>query len=89
MSNERRIEIFTAGCACCDEAIELVEGLACPSCEVSVLDMRDDGVAARARELGIRTVPAVAVDGALAGCCAERGVDAGALRAAGVGVPLA
>lgn len=89
MSNKRRIEIFTAGCACCDDAIELVEGLACPSCEVRILDMRESEVAVRARELGVRSVPAVAVDGALADCCVGRDVNAEALRNAGVGVPLA
>ncbi|HUF13915.1 MAG TPA: hypothetical protein VMN78_12495 [Longimicrobiales bacterium] len=89
MSDKRTIEIFTAGCACCDEAIEVVDGLVCPSCEVRILDMRDGDVASRARELGIRSVPAVVVDGALAGCCANRGADAGALRSAGVGLPLA
>ena len=44
-------------------------------------------VAARAEHYGVRSVPAVAVDGKLADCCAGRGVDEAALRAAGVGVP--
>ncbi|MBI2843906.1 MAG: thioredoxin family protein [Armatimonadetes bacterium] len=88
MSAKRKIEVFSAGCAACDETIELVNRLACPSCEVSVLDMTDPDVAARARELGIRSVPAVVIDGRLADCCAARGPDEAALRAAGLGQPV-
>jgi hypothetical protein len=50
--------------------------------------MRDKAVVAKAKMYGIRSVPAVVVDGKLADCCAKRGVDEAALRAAGVGVPL-
>ncbi len=46
------------------------------------------GVASRARELGVRSVPAVAVNGRLAECCAGRGPDEASLCAAGVGRPL-
>ena len=67
----------------------MVRRLACPSCEVAVLDMKDPAVAARAKALGVRSVPAVAVDGQLAGCCAGRGPDEAALRAAGLGRPTA
>ncbi len=89
MSNTRKIEVFSAGCPACTEAIELVESLACPSCEVSVLDMHDDTVAERARMLGISRVPAVVIDGKLADCCTAGGPDEGTLRAAGLGVGLA
>ena len=89
MSDKRQIEIFSAGCPVCKETIDLVNRMACASCEISVLDMNDDEVAARATELGIRSVPAVAVNGKLAECCANRGVDESTLRAAGIGQPLA
>lgn len=85
MNAKRKIEIFSAGCAICEETIEQVRGWACPSCEVEVLDMREATVASRARELKIRSVPAVAVDWRLADCCAGRGPDEKALRAAGLG----
>lgn len=88
MSARRKIEVFSAGCPACDDVIDLVNGVACPSCEVTVLDMHDPKVAARAKSLGVRSVPAVAIDGALAGCCAGRGPDEAALRAAGIGTPL-
>ncbi|MBI4384448.1 MAG: thioredoxin family protein [Nitrospinae bacterium] len=88
MNAKRKIEIFSAGCPVCEEAIETVRGLACPSCEIEVLDMREATAASRARELKVRSVPAVAVDGELAGCCAGRGLDEKALRAAGIGKPV-
>lgn len=88
MSNKRRIEVFSAGCPACEETIALVNQVACPSCEVIVLDMKDPAVASRAKGLGIRSVPAVVIDGKLADCCAGRGPDESVLRAAGLGQPL-
>ena len=88
MSNKRKIEIFSAGCPACEETVETVNQIACPSCETEVLDMHQPDVAARAKQCGVRSVPAVVVDGKLADCCAGRGVDEAGLRAAGVGVPL-
>ncbi len=49
--------------------------------------MREVAVAQRAKALGVRSVPAVAINGQLAGCCAGRGVDEVSLRAAGLGQP--
>ena len=87
MSEKRKIEIFSAGCPACEETIELVNRTACSSCEVSVLDMNDPAVATRARDLGIRSVPAVAIDGKLADCCSGRGPEEATLRTAGLGQP--
>lgn len=83
--NKRIIEIFSAGCAVCDDAIEQVNRIACESCEVNVLNMQEPEVSARAKSLGINSVPAVVIDGKLADCCTGRGVDETALRAAGLG----
>ncbi len=88
MSAKRKIEVFSAGCAVCKDTIDMVNRAACPSCEVSILDMSDPNVASRARSLGVRSVPAVAVDGKLADCCAGRGPDETVLRAAGLGRPI-
>lgn len=88
MGNKRKIEVFSAGCPACEETIELVNRIACSSCEVSILDMKDPEVASRAKSLGIHSVPAVVIDGKLAECCADRGPDEAALRAAGLGVPI-
>ncbi|MGH7860375.1 MAG: thioredoxin family protein [Candidatus Binatia bacterium] len=85
---KRTIELFTAGCPCCDETVALVQSLACPSCDVSILDMRTDEAAqAKAREYGVRRIPAVAVNGKLADCCQVGAVDAGTLRGLGLGAP--
>jgi hypothetical protein len=54
---------------------------------VTIHDMRDAEVAKRAKGLGIRSIPAVVIDGKLAACCAGRGVDEAVLRAAGLGRP--
>ena len=85
MAERRRVEVFSAGCPVCRDTIDLVHRLACDSCDVTVLEMEDPAVAERARQLGVRSVPAVAVDGRLADCCAGRGPDESVLRAAGIG----
>lgn len=88
MANKRRkVEIFSAGCAVCDDVVDKVRQAACPSCDVRVLDMTAPEVRRRAAELGVGSVPAVAIDSRLADCCASRGVDVGVLRAAGLGQP--
>jgi len=88
MTLKRIIEIFSAGCSVCDETIQLVNQLACPSCEISVLDIKDKDVAKRARSLGVNSVPVVAIDGGLAACCAGRGVDQDTLKQSGIGQPM-
>jgi len=88
MSAKRKIEIFSAGCPVCEETIQMVNKIACPSCDVQVLDMHQQDVASRAKECGVRSVPAVVIDGNLADCCSGRGVDEATIRAAGVGAIL-
>ena len=88
MQTKRKIEVFSAGCPVCDETVALVNAIASPSCEVSVLNMNEPTVAKRAIELGIRSLPAVAINGELASCCEGRGPDEATLRAAGLGQPI-
>lgn len=78
----RTIEIFSAGCPTCQQAIEMVKRLAGSQHQVQIRDMHQGEVAARARQLGIRSIPAVVVDGQLARCCAGRGPDEQTLRPA-------
>ncbi len=85
MAAKRKVEVFSAGCPACDETVALVKSAACPSCDVTVLDMNDPTVARRAKGLGVRSVPAVVIDGKLADCCQGRGPDEATLRAAGLG----
>lgn len=86
MNAKRKIEIFSAGCPACEETKSRIQDLTRPSREVVVLDMKDTGIAQRAGELGVRSVPAIA--GKLADGCSGRGPDEAILRAAGLGQPL-
>jgi len=88
MATTRKIEVFSAGCEVCDDTIALINSIACPSCEIEILDMHKPDVAKRAKRYGVRSIPAVVVDGRLADCCAGRGPDEKQLRTAGIGVPL-
>jgi len=88
MEKKRKIEVFSAGCSCCEETVALVKSIACPSCEITILDAKQPEVARRAKSLGIRRVPAVVIDGKLADCRTNRAPQAETLRAAGLGVPL-
>ena len=88
MATKRQIEIFSAGCPACTEAIEMVRRAVGPSDEVTVHDMKNVNVAQRAKSLGIRSVPSVVIEGKLADCCSGRGVDEQVLRAAGLGRAL-
>ena len=87
-TNKRKIEIFSAGCPACEETIHLVNQVACPSCDVEVLDMHRPEVAERARRYGVKSVPAVVINGKLSSCCAGSGADEVALRREGLGVAL-
>ena len=84
---KRQVEVFTAGCPVCEPAVQMVKDLACPDCEVTVHDLRETGVE-KAREYGIKTVPAVVVDGAICACCDNTGLVPDQLRAAGIGQRL-
>ena len=85
MAEKRKIEIYSAGCPACREAIRTVKDIAGSSSEVEVLDMHDARVSAKAKQYGIRSVPAVVIDGTLADCCAGRGIDVETLKASGIG----
>jgi glutaredoxin len=85
MATKQKIEIFSSGCPLCDEAIDLVRREAGPEAEIIVHNMSDARGFGRATALGVRSVPAVAIDGKLVSCCAHSGVDAQMLRDAGLG----
>ena len=80
MPDKRKVEVFSAGCALCHEVIDLVRQQAGSSSEVIVRDMMDARSLARAEKFGIRSVPAVVIDGKLASCCTGRGVDLRVLK---------
>lgn len=76
------------GCPVCVETIMLINHIACSSCEVTVLDTNDPDVAIRAKEFGIRSLPAVVINGTPADCCTGRGPDIARLQAHGLGQPI-
>ena len=87
-TRKRKIEIFSAGCPICESVVARVRELACPSCDVEVLDMGTAAAQRQAIDLGINSVPAVVIDGQLADCCSSRGVDEKVLHKAGLGQAL-
>jgi len=82
MGQRRKIEIFSASCRVCRQAEVMVRRVAGARHDIEVRLMHRTHVANRAAELGIRSVPAVLVDGQLVACCADRGVDEAMLRSA-------
>jgi glutaredoxin 3 len=79
MNHKRKVEIFSGGCALCEEVIDVVRREAGSSSQIIIHNMRDARALARAAELGIRSVPAVVIDGKLASN-AGGGVDIEALK---------
>lgn len=82
MASKKKLEVFSAGCSTCKETIEVVKRLAGSSHEVVIHDMQKSEVASKAKQYGVRSVPAIVIDGKLAGCCAGRGPDEHVLRSA-------
>ena len=75
-----KIEIFSAGCRLCHDTVELVTRIAKSTDELHVLDMQEADNVARATQLGIRSLPAVVIDGRIANCCASSGPDEQTLK---------
>jgi len=92
MTPKRRVEVFTAGCPVCDEAVTLVKGLACVGCEVIIYDLNEPCESGECLEkvktYGIKRVPAVVVEGRLAECCRVGSITVEGLKAVGLGSPL-
>lgn len=86
---KRIVEVFTAGCYLCEQAVQQVKEQACPNCEVKVYDLNkkcETGECEeKAKQYGIETVPAVAINGQLADCCSNRGINLEVLKSAGLG----
>lgn len=78
----KTIEIFSAGCPLCTPLVTLVTEIVGDSANVTILDTRMESNIERARAIGVRTVPAVAIDGKLASCCITGGYNENELRRA-------
>jgi len=79
---KHKIEIFSAGCKTCHDTIAMVKKLAGSEHDVIVHDMHQEATANRAAQHGVRSIPAVIINGKLASCCAGRGVEESVLREA-------
>ena len=84
----RKVEIFSAGCRTCKTTIEQLRDQIDPRHEIVVHDMQSNTAAAeRSEAFGIRTVPAIVVDGTLLSCCKNTGPTLKELHAAGLAKP--
>lgn len=72
---KHQVEIFSAGCDLCRQTIELVGKLGGSESDVIVHEMRQTESVARAHGYGVRSVPAVVIDGKRASCCIGSGPD--------------
>ena len=77
----KKVEVFSAGCSVCKETIEMVKRLA-GSHDVVIHDMNKSELAKKAKGYGVRSLPAVVIDGKLASCCAGRGPEEHVLKSA-------
>ena len=77
-----KIEIFSAGCTCCNKAIDMMKSIADDKDEVIILNMSEPVVTERAIELGIQSVPTILIDGEIADCCSNRGPEKQVIQSA-------
>jgi hypothetical protein len=91
-TTKRKVEVFTVGCPVCENAVKLVEELACKDCEVIVYNLNEPCESSECLEkiktYKISRVPAVVVDGSLPECCNIGPVTSEGLIKAGVGSSL-
>lgn len=92
MTKTRKVEVFTAGCFICAEAVKTIQDIVCSNCDVTVYDLSNkcatEECVDKAKKYGIRSLPALVVDGRLADCCRSRGIDVSVVKAAGLGQRL-
>ncbi|MFI5323347.1 MAG: glutaredoxin [Thermodesulfobacteriota bacterium] len=89
MASKRKVEVFTAECTVCEQTVELVRKVACPSCEVIIYDLREGCITNECRDkvklYRITRLPAVVVNGNLLDCCKIGPVSENDLRAVSAG----
>ena len=76
-------------CQICFDAIDMVNNLAGPDDEVTILDVEKTVIADRAKKLEILSIPCVVIDGEVPDCC-QKGFpyEWETLKSAGLGKPL-
>lgn len=88
MNTTRKIDIYTAGCSICDQTEEMVRSIACSDCTIEVHNINQKEAAEKAESLGIRSIPAIVINGELASCCVNSTRNAETLKSLGIGQPL-
>jgi len=61
MNPKHKIESFSAGCATCKETIEMVRKIAGADHEIQIHEMHQHEIASRAKQHGVRSLPAVVI----------------------------
>jgi glutaredoxin len=86
MNAKRKVEIFTAGCPVCDEAVQQLKDALRDECEITIYDLNKgcetNECRDKAKAYGVKSVPAVAIDGRLASCCSGKGIDVEVVKTA-------
>ena len=88
MTEKRRVEVFTAGCAVCQGVVEMVIELACPNCDVTIYNLNKNEGVNEAKVYGVTGLPSVVVNGELLECCKRSSITKEDLKAAGIGQQL-
>lgn len=80
MEHKRIIEVFTGGCPVCTPTVELVKGIAGPTCEVIIYNLSQpcdiQVCLEKAKQYGVISLPTVSVNGVLLECYQSQGVSA-------------
>ena len=84
MKEKTIIEVFSAGCSLCQDTIKAMKEKYAEDSEVRELNMHDEDVVERAKEIGITSVPSIVINGKIADCCSGRGIKPGSLPTANV-----
>jgi len=70
---KRKVEFFTTGCHQCSEVLEQINQNSCSDCEIVIHELndhdKDSEAQQKAKKYGIKSVPAVVIDGESEGCC--------------------
>ncbi|AQQ51835.1 thioredoxin family protein [Planococcus lenghuensis] len=84
---KRLVEVFSAGCYACEDAVKQVKDLTC-ECEVAIYDLSDKArkgeYETKAKAYGIQSVPSVVINGKLLDCCNSKGFTIGMLQTEGI-----
>ena len=85
MAAKRKVEVFSARCPVCQRVVEMVNELACPSCDVTIYNLNMNEGADAAKAYGVTILPSVVVNGELLECCKRGPIAKEDLEAAGIG----